>query len=68
MVLLLDYSLLVLNNPRNILFQTMLINSEGLFVANIRIRCLCVILEVTLSPQKFVIFLSWKEDFCKRTV
>jgi hypothetical protein len=35
MVLCLDYSVLVLNHPRNILFQTMLIYSEGLFVPNV---------------------------------
>jgi hypothetical protein len=30
-----DYSVLALNHPRNIIFQTMLINTEGLFVPNI---------------------------------
>jgi hypothetical protein len=30
-----DYSVLVLNHPRNILFQTILINSESLFAPNI---------------------------------
>jgi hypothetical protein len=35
MVLCIDYSVLTLNYPRNILFQIILINSEGLFGANI---------------------------------
>jgi hypothetical protein len=35
MVLCLDYSVLELNHPRSILFQTMLINSEDLCVPNI---------------------------------
>jgi hypothetical protein len=33
MVLCLDYRVLALNDPRNILFQTTLINFEGLFAA-----------------------------------
>jgi hypothetical protein len=34
MVLCLDYSVLALNHSRNILFQTMVINSDVLFVPN----------------------------------
>jgi hypothetical protein len=35
MVLCLDYSVLALNHPRNILFPSMLVNPKGLLVRNI---------------------------------